>query len=394
MSASSRGSLELDLRFSQKLYERSVVPRFGANGPPSENPKLVIVGGQQGSGKTTTLSAISDGQLRRETTQRVTVDNLMPLVPGYSQAAAKDSIAAQIEVGATPGTWGWQLMERAFEHRFNAVIELASSSAINTIALSAKEHGYRVELVAMAVQRDVSWTSVVSRYERDLSTDNADARFIARNDHDSTYHKWPSGLFAVEAAQIVDSIAVYGRDGALFYDNRLVQGRDGSSNYERAPGAMETMIVQRHRPLDAEQRTALPAAWDTITKSPALAQMLPLLMLDFGTDRSAVTEHAQSDTAKVNLFDARQAISKEAASAWSQRFADDIGQAYAADKEFSGNADFKKRLRTLASVAETLTASAQQRAASSEPPEPSRANNGETNGSDRPPNLPKRGRSR
>lgn len=304
MTSSGKGSLELDQRTSQRIYQNQVVPRFASEGPPSPNPKFVIVGGQQGSGKTTVLTKLDDEQLRGETTQRLTVDNLMPLVPGYLDAAEKDSLTAQEAVGHTAGEWGWRLMERAMENRHNIVLELANPQQLNSIAEIAKQSGYQTELIALAVSKEQSWNAVVTRYERDLNVGNRDARFIDRPSHEKAYNAWPGHLYEAEKIRALDKISVVGRDGTVFHENQVVPGRAGQLESEWAgrEQAMETMIVQRSRPWTEQDRQNITRTWDNNVKSAALAHALPDQMQSFGTDRAIASTMAKSGMSKFNLF--------------------------------------------------------------------------------------------
>lgn len=384
MTSAGKRSLELDQRTSQRIYENQVVPRFASNGPASPNPKFVIVGGQQGSGKTTVLTKLDDEQLRGETTQRLTVDNLMPLVPGYADAAEKNSIAAQEAVGNTAGEWGWKLMERAMNNRHNIVLELANPQQLIAIAEVAKQSGYQTELIALAVSKDQSWNAIVTRYERDLNVGNRDARFIDRPSHEKAYNAWPTGMYEAEKVRAFDKISIVGRDGTVFHENNIVAGREGQLETEWAgrEQAMEIMLIQRNRPWTDEDVANITKSWDVNVESAALALALPDQMQDFATDRTVASTMAKSGTSKFNLFGDNSNISAQSVSMWVGRFTKEVTDAANATPSNVKQDDYAPRMKQLTSTVKAITKRAYEQAPQIRIVPFSEANAGETNSSD------------
>ena len=404
MTSSGKGSLELDQRTSQRIYESQVVPRFASEGPPSPNPKFVIVGGQQGSGKTTVLTKLDDEQLRGETTQRLTVDNLMPLVPGYLDAAEKDSITAQEAVGNTAGEWGFKLMERAMSNRHNIVLELANPQQLNSVAEIAKQSGYQTELIALAVSKEQSWNAIVTRYERDLNVGNRDARFIDRPSHEKAYNSWPSHLYAAEKIRAFDKMSVVGRDGTVFHENNVVAGPAGRLETEWAgrEQAMETMIVQRSRPWSDQDRENITKSWETNVKSAALARALPDQMQSFATDRAVASTMAKSGMTKFNLFGDNSNITAQSISMWVSRFTKEVSDNVEATPSNIQQSDYTPRMQQLIATVKNVTERAHEQApqirvvpSKESDDSTSNSSDGETNSASKPtPSQSKGGRSR
>lgn len=324
----------------QEIYRKVIEPTFGSDGPPLQTPRFVIVGGQQGSGKTTTIDEVQ-ARLGAKSTQVLNVDALMPAVPGYLDAAKKDSAAAQNATGNTPGQWGWQLMERAMNNRHNVILELAPTQSMPELLQRAKMAGYTTEVHVLGVSHEKSWTSVVSRYEHGLSTHSNDPRMVSRDNHQAAYDLWPAALYSVERDKLADNVTIRDRDRQVLYHNTLVAGQGGQQRYDRPEGAMENLILARNAPLTDKDQNDLQKAWDTNVKSAALAKALPTQMQDFAADREMIVTYARSPESRFDPKD-RKTHTVDGVSTWNERVTADTVNAYTSSSDRS--VDFRNRI--------------------------------------------------
>lgn len=309
------------------IYANQVEPELASQGPPAQTPRFIIIGGQQGSGKTTAINAAVHS-LGNEPVQRITVDNLMAYYPGYAEAAEKDSRQAQHQTGSTPGEWAHKLMQRAFDKGHHVILELAPPHNVSEVLLEAKMRGYQTELRVIGVQPERSWTSVVSRYERALTDGIDEPRYVDRAAHDTVYEKWPAKLFDVERDKLADKISVRDRTDQVSYSNQLVASAGGQPHYDKPERAMENLIIARSAPLTDKDRSELQKAWDTNLKSPHLAKALPGEIVDFAQDRQQITDYANSPASRFNPHDRTTHVSAEAVQEWNSRVSADAINAF------------------------------------------------------------------
>ncbi|MEY9785411.1 zeta toxin family protein [Sinorhizobium fredii] len=318
----SPASLELPDRLALQIYQEKIIPRLGVGGPPLERPTFVIVGGQQGSGKTTTLRQVA-ARFGDQPTQRIIVDDLMGYVPGYHEAARKNSHEAQRQVGSTPGQWGWQLMDRAIERRANVVLELAFPVAIADLAMIAKSNGYKTELHVIATDRRESWTAVLDRFDRALKAGDVEARIVGRSEHENAYSRWPSAVLETENRRDIDRIEITRRDGTVIYSNQLI-AKNGRYEWEGPSRAFETLILERNRAVSMDDAKRINAVWDRLVSSPELVREPSLDIPQLAVDRLRIRQFHESEGSRFDIFKAKPENTPKAASEWVGNFVEDM----------------------------------------------------------------------
>jgi len=69
------GTLELDQTQAEQIFHERIAPRYASHGAKRDNPKLTIIGGQQGAGKTTIINNILS-KSNTASIQRLSADSI------------------------------------------------------------------------------------------------------------------------------------------------------------------------------------------------------------------------------------------------------------------------------------------------------------------------------
>lgn len=290
MSAARR-PLELDDETTERIFKKRVLPAYLRAGlEPLADPKLVVVGGQMGSGKSTAIARLD--QDRDVARSRVTIvpDELLAFIPGYEAAARADSVKAQREVGATPQWWLLWLYEHALEARADIIFEVAGGDmqTLRRIGQKARDAGYQTELRVVATHELESWYGVVSRFHRALVDGEEIPRYVERESHEIAYDRWPGSLAALDSKEVLfDRIEVHSRS--------VVQT---VWTVGEPPRTCEDLLLVRAASLNRDRLKAIARGWEVLVQSQELGNSLPEMFL---SDQRAV-EEALADPAVTTHF--------------------------------------------------------------------------------------------
>lgn len=255
--------------FKYKLSENdheSVYTRLEAEmlieSQPSNTPIVVIIGGQPGCGKSMlidmakqviTAPAIING------------DDYRMAHPQAAQIFADDDKLFAERTDPDVRDWTKRLFDKAIETRRNIIFEgtMRNAGPIMGTIENLKKQGYRVEVMVMAVNGQLSKLSTVERYETQKAK-RGYARWTLPESHDEAYKNMPETVAAIEKNSPIDSIKVYNRPGELLYHNERINGR-----FEASPGndAKAAVEKERSRTFTPEEKVKYAQASDEILKN-------------------------------------------------------------------------------------------------------------------------------
>jgi predicted ABC-type ATPase len=227
-----------------------------------EKPTAIIIAGQPGAGKSRlTEGALTD--LKEAGAVTVDVDEYRPKHPMYRDLARKDDRTAASLVQHDASLWADELRDAAIAERRNLIIDgtLKSPERAEELCRTLKRAGYRVEVRAMAVDRQTSLLGIHKRYERAKAELGAGRWVPEGGVHDPAYRGMPQAIARIEKGGLADRIAVYGRqtddrETGILYDTAREKNAE--------PSAFAAIRAERARARTAEEQAQLVEGWSEV----------------------------------------------------------------------------------------------------------------------------------
>jgi energy-coupling factor transporter ATP-binding protein EcfA2 len=231
------------------ILERQILPVWTDGAPRQEQPVVVFVAGQPGSGKTRAADLVHAVMEHRGGAVRIGSDLYKKAHPRYAALLAEDVRTAGAAVRHR--TRGWQEAVEAHTraHRHDAVVEtaLADLEEFRASAAAYRRAGFRREIVALAVAEAVSQLSLLERFVAG-AVEGTGGRYVSWGNHDGCAAGMVRTLAGVETEQCADRIIVVRRDWTVLYENELAGGA-----WRRQPGAARALAQERTRPWTARE---------------------------------------------------------------------------------------------------------------------------------------------
>ncbi|CAL9521408.1 hypothetical protein SUDANB121_03862 [Nocardiopsis dassonvillei] len=211
-------------------------------GTPREHPRLLLLGGQPGSGKSTLQRLLPP--VLPEGTVCYDGDDLMRLSPDYERAMSRDDRAASHAVAAQVGVLHVPAMEHIRAGRSDAVCShpLGRADWAAEWVRGFREEGYRVEVAFLAVHASASRFAILDRYHRSREQQGF-GRWLPEHLHDRFYQGVPNTIEFLETHRLVDSLYILSRDGGVLYANHL----DADGDWRVEPFGRIALEAQRGR---------------------------------------------------------------------------------------------------------------------------------------------------
>lgn len=202
---------DLDALFDLALRDR-------LTGPARERPRLLLLGGQPGSGKSTLQRLVLP--FLPEGTVSYDGDDLLRLAPDYEWAMAADDRAASASLGRQVGGLHGLAMAHMRAGRVDAVCShpLGRADWAASWVEGFRDAGYRVEVALVATHSSNSRFAIADRYAR-ARADQGFGRWMPELHHDRFYLGLPNTVEFLETHRLADSLYVLSRDGDVLYAN-------------------------------------------------------------------------------------------------------------------------------------------------------------------------------
>jgi UDP-N-acetylglucosamine kinase len=221
-----------------------------------EQPVIIILGGQPGSGKSRLTEIAKESVFGNKPVAVINGDDYRIYHPQateiYEQHDKKFAELTDPDVRK----WTPQLLESAVNGRRDIVFEatMRNKEPLMSTIETLKEKGYRVGIMVMAVNEQVSKVGIVTRYESQKEN-GLIARWTPFEAHDEAYRNMPETVMAIEHNSSIEGICVYNRAGDLLYDNGLIEGVFKRPSMKT--GADNAVRKEQSRPLSLEEKKTL-----------------------------------------------------------------------------------------------------------------------------------------
>jgi len=343
----SDGPLTISKETAEQILNNRIIPDIGPRGPRPDQPTYVVIAGQPGSGKSTTMRQAELGL--EGATQKLIGDDFNAYLPNFREFAEKyPSSAALYAQLAGSGDLMTAMAAYAEEMRANIIYEAAHPPGSAELAARYRELGYRTELRVVATPRYQSWTGVLDRAERALRKGHIETNaLVPRDKHDQAYAGWARAVFDAEQSMQYDRIVIAKRDGTTVYENHLVKQPDGTRAWANRPLALEYLLSERHRAISDLDAAYAKEAWNRIVQSPhmvvhdGLGDTMPLQ--DY---RAKIANFVDSEGGRFDAFGEKsEKFSVAAARQWRDRLVADLETTWRGSEQYGTSKEFYNRMQ-------------------------------------------------
>ena len=207
------------------IFAREIYPALKWGLTSSSMPFAYVLGGQPGAGKnrlTQILQRSSGGNM-----MVINGDDFRRHHPDAERLYARHGADAARYTADFAGYITEKAIREASEDGYNLIIEGTFRTArvpLNTL-YDLQGKGYRTGVAIMAVPAEISWASVIERYEKQLAVGEA-ARMTPRSHHDRVVDRLAANANTVYRECKLEDFLVYSREHKL-YDSRTQRGLPG-----------------------------------------------------------------------------------------------------------------------------------------------------------------------
>lgn len=242
---------------------------------PNLNPRVVIVGGQAGAGKTSIKQYLSETVFANRTPAIIDSDSYRDEHPNFAKIIKTDEKKLYEKTNDDVREWTSKLLSSGLQNNRDIVLEATMRNTVktlNTIKKIKEEHPqYKIHIVCLSVNSEVSRTGMMNRYFGQKESKGY-GRFVSVESHDKTCKNLPETLRAVEEQGLIDSVVLVDRQNKEIYRHEAVDGvytkpprcKDAGSNYARHQSrngftkedrkAQHDMLAQRMQKLGADKK--------------------------------------------------------------------------------------------------------------------------------------------
>ncbi|UXN57731.1 zeta toxin family protein [Phyllobacterium zundukense] len=231
---------------NERIFRHDVLPDY----LPEEmgraaRPRLILLGGQPGAGKTAVLIASHSELAKAGPTIRIVGDELRSYHPDFLTYQRQDPETASRFTQMDAGRWTEKLLAAAADRQVNIVFETTMRTPENVarVIRTVRDAGYEVDVRAVAVNPRLSWQGNLFRFEEMLHAGEA-ARIPPQHGHDAAVDGLRVSLEKLERERLVDRLQLRMRGGTVLYDNEL-----WNSEWSRPPRARLALEQEQSRPL-------------------------------------------------------------------------------------------------------------------------------------------------
>ncbi len=271
------GALPLDFELSAEqnasILRAEIIPQQLDGLTRSDNPRLVLLLGQSGSGKTTISAELAHVLDADGGCVTLDFDRLMRYHPNFSELQERFERDVQLYVKKDVSSWLEGLDRKARDRGIHVIWELTGSSpdVVRDKAKLYRRQRYDVEAVVLAVPAELSRRAVETRY-RQQKTATGFGRDIPARYHDRAYTGLLEVCDAIDRERICDGVTVLAWGGLPLHANEL--GTDG--RWICRPACREAVERGRAEPLGRVERSSFVAAkstppsipWDASRRGP------------------------------------------------------------------------------------------------------------------------------
>ncbi|WP_313195227.1 zeta toxin family protein [Shinella zoogloeoides] len=237
--AADQASGPLSPESNESIFRNDILPDYlPETMRRAGRPRMILLGGQPGAGKTAVLIASHVELDEAGPTIRIVGDDLRSYHPQFRAFQQQDPETASQFTQLDAGRWTEKLLAAAVDRKVNIVFETTMRTPENVARVigMARAGGYDIEARAVAVNPRLSWQGNHYRFEEMLRAGDA-ARIPPQHVHDAAVTGLQASLEKIETENLADRVQLRTRGGTVLYEN--ARGPDGWSRSPQVPAALE-----------------------------------------------------------------------------------------------------------------------------------------------------------
>jgi hypothetical protein len=225
------------------------------------SPKAVIVAGQPGAGKSA-LIIFAQRELAPQTAAVINGDEYREAHPQAKKILLLDDKLFAERTDPDVREWTRRLFDSAIKNKRNIIFEgtMRQSKPIMETIAKLNQSGYTVEILAMAVNKEISELGIIERYE-DQKHLYGVGRWTPPSAHEAAYMNMPNTLEQIESNSPVDRVRVFTRSQECLYDNHRP---DATKELRKPSAAKQVIMEERNRPMSKDKLQDLKKAWERL----------------------------------------------------------------------------------------------------------------------------------
>ena len=238
---------ELEIKFKEILgYYKSMYS-------PTENPKVALLGGQPGAGK----SGLENMVNIKKNYVSISGDDYREYHPRFKEI----NLEYGREASKYTQQWAAEITEKLIKElrkeKYNLIIEgtLRTAELPLKEANAFKKAGYNVELNVVVVKPEKSYLGTLLRYEQ-MITKGKTPRMTPKEHHDLVVNSIGNNLEIIYNSKVFDNIKLFDRENNLLY------------NYKESPGINPKDIIDKEfkRKWEKEELNEYKKDWKNLFK--------------------------------------------------------------------------------------------------------------------------------
>jgi hypothetical protein len=234
----------VDAAHIEKLKEQSIafeVELFGIK--PVDSPKLILVGGQPGAGKSD-LQKFGELELASNAVV-LSTDVLRSYHPHEREIKKNYPDYYHMLTVDLARILLINLENYALANKLNVILEstLGNSEVMLQKINKYRKHDYQIDLKVIAVNELISYLGAEDRYENMILAEKS-GRMVSKQNHDQNYKDIPMTLQMLQDQDLLDNVAVYHRktsESKGNIDTKVILFANNPSNF------VQTYIQERSR---------------------------------------------------------------------------------------------------------------------------------------------------
>lgn len=232
--------MSFDLGIANEMLSeaRDIITEKNTSKSMTDAPRLIILGGQPGSGKSSAIELIESEY--NKNVVAINGDDFKPLYPDYNLKMQHSSEKTSIEVQPYSNHVVNALKAEYSDKKYNLIIEgtmRTSDIPLSTVS-EMKAKGYKAEAYVVAANYYASRTGCLLRMETDKFNTGI-GRPVPVDSHDAAYANIPATIKTLVDSGMLDNLKVLTRDGKVIGD--LSQGHDVVSIYTAHRNQMDKL---------------------------------------------------------------------------------------------------------------------------------------------------------